>query len=247
MAHGQSNNSLPQYYGQTLQDGTIMESPVMPNHPRASSDSRQELLRLPAQPHPAHLDFHMESEQNLPHQQQQGDPQVLRSMPSNLRRMGGQADPNDQWTPTRPRRPSQSGPYTPTAHRGPYVEEDYEDEEQDPRMYRRRSNRRTQGPPMAYRNYVEQNSRYGPIPRHSIDANMQPQYADTPGKPNYEMYYPEHTEGPRRRPPMPHQGSGQGPPEYPSAKAVMRLPWAVWMGSNAKNRKSSQQAITYVA
>lgn len=236
----QSNNPHPQYHGQTLQDGTIMESPVMPNHPRASSDSRQELLRLPAQPHPAHLDFHMESEQNVP--QQQGDALGLRSMPSNVRRIGGQVDPNDQWTPTRPRRPSQNVPYTPTTHRGPYIE-DYseEEEQQDPRMYRRRSNRRPQGPPVSYRNYVEQNSRYGPIPRNSVDANMQPQYADTPGKPNYEMYYPEYTDYPRRPPPRPAQGGSNGPPEYPSAKSVMRLPWAVWMGSNAKNRKSSQQ------
>ncbi|KAB2099509.1 hypothetical protein AG0111_0g12349 [Alternaria gaisen] len=233
----QQNNQQPQYYGQTLQDGTIMESPVMPPT-RASSDSRQELLRLPAQPHPAHIDYHMESDQSLPQQQQQQQSDLpLRSMPSNARRIGGQSDPNDQWTPNRPRRPSQNVPYTPTTHRGPYIEDDYEEEDYNPQMYRRRSNRRTQGPPMAYRNYVEQNSRYGPIPRNSVDANMQPQYSDTPGKPNYEMYYPEHTDYPPRRPPMPGAGSGgsKGPPEYPSAKAVMRLPWAVWMGSNAKN------------
>ncbi len=235
----QSNNLHPQYYGQTLQDGTIMESPVMPNHPRASSDSRQELLRLPVQPHPAHLDFHMEPEsQTAP--PQQASVLGLTTMSSN-RRLGGQTDPNDWSTPTRPRRPSQSVPYSPATHRGPYVEDYSEEEDHDPRMYRQRSSRRPRGPPVSYRNYVEQNSRYGPIPRNSVDANMQPAYMDVAGKPNYEMYYPEQYpergEYSRRRPVITGGGGSRGPPNYPPQESVMRLPWAIWMGSNAKNRK----------
>ncbi|KAI4957963.1 hypothetical protein J4E86_005103 [Alternaria arbusti] len=231
-----SNNSLPQYYGQTLQDGTIMESPVMPTHPRGSSDSRQELLRLPAQPHQAHMDYNVDPESHNAPVQQANNTFGLTPMPSN-RKLGGQADIRDWDATPRPRRPSQPVPYSPTTHRGPYVE-DYSEEEdvdpRDPRAYRRPS-RRTQGPPSAYRNYHEQNSRYGPIPRNSVDHNMQPYYSDTPGKPNYEMYYPDGGNYGGRRPPIPYAGGSRGPPNYPPQESVMRLPWMIWMGSNAKN------------
>lgn len=217
----QASNSLPQYYGQQLSDGTIMESPGAPPH-RGSSDSRQELLRLPAQPHPAHLDFHMESEiPNAPaptQQQQQTSGLGL--------------------TPLRPRRPSQNVPYTPT-HRPAYVEDYSDEEDYDPRPYYRRNNRRHhQRPPVSYNNYADPYSRYGPLPKQS-DPNLHPAYTDTPGKPNYEMYYPYYEEVYARRPQVSNGGVRGPPPRGPKPESVMRLPWMIWMGSNAKNRKSS--------
>jgi aquaporin related protein len=215
-----------------------MESPIVLPHHRGSSDSRQELLRLPIQPHPAHLDFHMDSESPAvpPHQ---NNALGLNHKPSS-RRMGGQSDPNEWNTPSRPRRTSNAShqvPYSPAMHRGPYVE-DYSEEDEEPRQHRRRPQRRHQPPPASYNNYMDQNSRYGPLPRNSVDTNMHPAYADTPGKPNYEMYYPSEDEYSRRRPGMPGVSSGRGPPRQPPPENVMRLPWAIWMGSNAKNRTS---------
>jgi aquaporin related protein len=73
------------------------------------------------------------------------------------------------------------------------------------------------------------------LPRNSayFDSNMHPPYADMPGKPNYEMYYPN--EGQYVQP-RAGGGGSRGPPRGPAPESLMRLPWAVWMGSNAKNR-----------
>ncbi|KAF1832583.1 aquaporin-like protein [Decorospora gaudefroyi] len=229
----QANSSLPQYYGQQLQDGTMIESSVVPPIQRGSSDSRQELLRLPIHPHPAHLDFHMEPEPpTLP--VHQSNTLALSPKTSNARRVGGRLDLNEWNAPNRARRQSndvRSVPYSPATHRTPYVE-DYSEEDEDPRAYRHRPSRRHQRPPISYNNYMDQSSRYGPLPRNSVDTNTHPAYTDTPGKPNYEMYYPSDDEHARRRPGM---AGGRGPPRQPPPESVMRLPWAIWMGSNAKN------------
>lgn len=246
----QDHGHLPQYYGQQLQDGTLIESSVVPRHGRGSSDSKQELLRLPIQPHPAHFD-HMEPISPV---MPMGPNNVvgLTPKPSNIRRVGGHADPDDWNTlgraysspedaTNRHRKPShdfRTVPYSPATHRCAYVE-DYSDEEEVPRAYRyrRRTTRQHRRPPAANENYYNSNSRYGPLPskgRDSLDA-----YADTPGKPEYHMHYGSDDEYQPRRPGMPGAGGGRGPPRLPpSAESVMRLPWAIWMGSNAKNRKS---------
>jgi aquaporin related protein len=216
-----------------------MESTVVSPHQRVSTESRQELLRLPIQPHPAHFDFHMDPAESPVVPMHQNNALGLTSKPPSMRRMGGQPDPNDWNTPSRPRRQSNAShqvPYSPAPPRGPYIEE-YSEEDEDPRQYRR-STRRHQRPPISYNNYVDQNSRYGPLPRNSSDnTSAHPAYADTPGKPNYEMYYPE-DEYRSRRPGMPGVSGSRGPPRQPPPESIMRLPWAMWMGSNAKNRMS---------
>jgi len=207
-------NALPQYYGQQLPDGTIIESP--PPNTDTSMDSRRELLRLPIQPHPAHIDASMES----------GTPTVA---------VPAQPNTNLGLTPMRPRRQSNSVPYSPGQHRMAYVEDYSDEEEQERVVYRRRSNRPHPKPPASYNNYADQNSRYGPLPRNSVDQSMRPGYNSPPSKPNYEMYYPNYDEYGRRL--VMTGGAGGRPPPPHKPESVMRLPWAIWMGSNAKNRK----------
>jgi len=123
-------------------------------------------------------------------------------------------------------------------YRPTYYDEDdeYWDEEEDPRMYRRRYTRPHRRPPVSYESYQDFNARYGPPPfraRGSVDP-----YYETPTKPQYHMHYGSDDEERYKpqRPTMPGQSNGQGPPVPPvTAEAALRLPWAVWMGSNAKN------------
>ncbi|KAF1943525.1 aquaporin-like protein [Clathrospora elynae] len=237
----QSNSTLPQFYGQQLHDGTIAESPGAIAPPqRGSDDSRRELLRLPVQPHPAHIDLHMEQE---PHVTSADQINALGLVPRTAK-MSALPDSQGFKSPGLGRRQSQDArrvvPYSPAINRNPYMEEYFEEVEQysPPRQYRRRPGRRQQRPPVSYNNsYAEhQGSKYGPLPRNSVDNHSQATY-DTTGKPNYEMYYPSEDEyGPRRRPVMRGGGSSRGPPRPPvPTEGVMRLPWIIWMGSNAKN------------
>lgn len=217
----QPTSPLPQYYGQQLADGTIMESP--PPVSRTSMDSRRELLRLPIQPHPVHIDGSTDP----------GTPAIAVPMQPNT---------NLGLTPVRPRRQSNSVPYSPGQQRMAYVEDFSDEEEQERVVYRRRSNRPRQKPPASYNNYADQNSRYGPIPRTSVDVSMHPAYNSPPGKPNYEMYYPNYDEYGRRM--VMSGGAGGRPPPPHRPSSVMRLPWAIWMGSNAKNRKLRMPTCT---
>lgn len=232
------SSPLPQYYGQKLQDGTVIESPMPPQHGRRSSDSRHELLRLPMQPHPAHID------QNV-------DPMspVITESPNEIgiaqrtsnRRLGGQADPNDYGTPSRHQRSyqSQDGRYNSTmSHRMAYVEDYPSDEDYEPQPYRRRPTRQHRPPPSAFGNDPRMASRYTSVPgRASIDNNH-PSYNND--KPQYHMHYGSDDEYAPRRPPLrvtgPGAGGGNEPPRRPPVtEDVIRLPWLIWMGSNAKN------------
>ncbi|KAF2622959.1 aquaporin-like protein, partial [Macroventuria anomochaeta] len=119
--------------------------------------------------------------------------------------------------------------------RTPYVE-DYSDEEDDPRAYRRRPNRQHRRPPAAY-------ERYGPVPgRGSLDAQPTSRFSEDEspsGGKGYAMYYDSDRDTPRRRLYAAAAASGNGgrmPPRGPpSTTEVMRLPWTMWMNSNAKN------------
>jgi aquaporin related protein len=113
-----------------------------------------------------------------------------------------------------------------------YVE-DYSDEEDEPRVHRRRPNRHHRRPPAAY-------ERYGPVPgRGSLDAHPTSRFSedDSPTGKGYQMYYDSDRETtPRRRLYAAAGGNGRMPPRGPpSTTEVMRLPWTMWMNSNAKN------------
>jgi aquaporin related protein len=229
---------LPQYYGQQLQDGTIMESPMPPRHTRESSDSRRELLRLPMQPHPAHIDLNMDPTSPVVGT----DPNAMTvTQRSSNRRLGGYADPNDYGSPTtsRPQRRTQSQDLrthnTPQIHRTAYVEDYPSEEEYDPQPYRRRPSRQHRLPPSAYENDPRTMSRYTSVPARSSVDNRRPSYNND--KPRYQMHYGSDDDYAPRRPPIRPGGQrgGDPPRRPPSAENVMRLPWMIWMGSNAKN------------
>ncbi|KAF2033107.1 aquaporin-like protein [Setomelanomma holmii] len=238
-----NSSPLPQYYGQQLQDGTMMETPITPRHARGSSDSRQELLRLPMQPHQAHIDPNLDPvSPELP----PNESNAIVHRGSN-RWLGGITDPNDYGTPTtgRHQRRTQSqdirGHNSYMSHRTPYVEDYASDEDYEPQPYRRRPSRQHRPPPSAYGN-DRVTGRYTNLPgRGSFDTNGT--YHND--QPRFHMHYGSDDEyapkGPRRPPINPHAGGagfgdGRGPPRRPpSTEDVLRLPWAMWMGSNAKN------------
>lgn len=211
-----------------------MESPVSPRvHGRGSSDSRQELLRLPAQ---AHIDRDLDSISPVVGT----DPNAigLANRPSR-NRLGGQPDVDEYGSPvgnryTR-RTQSQSQSIVP---RTAYVEEHFsEDEyEQRPQPYRRRTTRQYRPPPSAHENERAM-SRYTQVPNRR-NTNRSDVYYNN-DKPRTHMHYGSDDEYAPRRPPIrPGAGHGDGrePPRAPpSTEDVMRLPWMIWMGSNAKN------------
>lgn len=225
-------------------------SPVAPQYDRGSDDSRQELLRLPIHSQSAQIDAAQEP--NPPNSS--GGPPTITPKSSNVRRTVGPADLNEypstgrvytshEENPGRLRKPSRdfrAGPMSVSHYRPTYFEEDdeYWDEEEDPRMYRRRYTRQHRRPPVAYESYQDFNAQNGPPPsraRGSVDP-----YYETPTKPQYHMHYGSDDEDRYKpqRPTMPGASDGKGPPSPPvTAEAALRLPWAVWMGSNAKNRK----------
>lgn len=234
----QDATPLPQYYGQKLQDGTIMESPKELRHTPGSGESRQELLRLPAQPHAAHIDggeVEPDSPTLLP-----SDPNAVTKR-SSSRRIGGHPDPNDLGTPVpvRHQRRTQSqdlrGYNTHMTHRSPYVEDYPSDEEYDAQVYRRRPSRQYRPPPSVHANDPRTTGRFTALPgRGAFDANGN-YYND---RPRYRGQYSSDDEYAQRSH-MAAAGGGYGnrppPPRKPSHEDVMRLPWAIWMGSNAKN------------
>jgi aquaporin related protein len=223
---------LPQYYGQQLQDGTMMSSPIVPRHKRSSED-RQELLRLPMQPHPVHID------QNL----DPISPTIVRDSsvipPQSVsRRLGGPGlgYSSEYGTPSAHRH--RRGPSTQVSQRRPYVEDYPSDEEEYEMRPRRRPSRQPRLPPSAYENDLRYGSRYASLPgrgsfdpgRGSIDAPS----TYNNDKPRYHMSYGSEDEYAQRRPGV--AGNSRGPPRnLPPTDNVMRLPWMLWMGSNAKN------------
>ncbi|KAL5119789.1 hypothetical protein ACEQ8H_002395 [Pleosporales sp. CAS-2024a] len=245
------SGTLPQYYGPQLQDGTIMESPAPPlrSHAQESSDSRQELLRLPA---PAHID---QDTSNVSPPAGPDDANALGLVNrSSSRRMGSHANFHDYGSPSGNR----SSRTTPSqlqnqalVRRNPYVEEYFSDDDEyepppPPQPYRRRPSRHHhRPPPSAYENDSSRAmSRYyttAPMMRRSLEPyhsyHKNNNYND---KPSVHLHYGSDDEyAPPRRPPLRPGVAGNqsgGPARRPpSTEDVMRLPWAIWMGSNAKN------------
>ena len=152
-------------------------------------------------------------------------------------RAAADADDRDYYRRTYSKTTSrrETRPAVPT-HRTPYVE-DYSDEEDDPRAYRRRPHRQHRRPPATY-------ERYGPVPgRGSLDAHPNSRFStdvdDSPVGKGYNLYYDSEEPTPRKRlytaaaaAASGNGGDRRGPP---STTEVMRLPWTMWMNSNAKN------------
>ncbi|KAF3002393.1 hypothetical protein E8E13_002251 [Curvularia kusanoi] len=250
------SSTLPHYYGQQLQDGTIMESPLAPRH-YSSRESRKQLLQPPNQ---AHLDnaiaplaplspmdnpdaWGLTKTTSAPHQS------------TSSKRIRGYSDPNTFGPPGQgydERAAADDADYyrrvyekrstrnetrpTTLIYRGPYVE-DESDEDSSPHAYRRRPNRQHRRPPAAY-------ERYGPAAgRTSLDAHPVSRFSedDSPSSGKaYRMYYDSDRDTARRRlyapASEPYAGGGRLPPRGPpSTTEVMRLPWTMWMNSNAKN------------
>jgi aquaporin related protein len=256
----QGSAPLPQYYGQQLQDGTMMESPRPVNHAQESSESRRELLRLPMQPHPAVLDQNMD----FTSPPVGVDPGLGVSVRSN-RRLGGHPDFNDFGSPTSNRLPRRSmdqrrsqdvRPYPASvSSRIPYVEDYVSDEEYEPQPqpYRRRQSRQHRNPPLTYENDPRGMHRYNSVQgRNSIDAygrtsndaygtSIDAHSTYNNDKPRTHIHYGSdddyyNTRRPSHRPAGAQGGNGRDPPRRPpSTEDVMRLPWILWMGSNAKN------------
>ncbi|PVI08331.1 aquaporin-like protein [Periconia macrospinosa] len=126
-------------------------------------------------------------------------------------------------------------------HRSPYVEEYLSDEEDRPRAYRR-PDRRHKRPPVSHRQVPGAVARFSvDQPRGSMesrrDSHEDYDHIDPIGKPRYYYAY-ESEEDRRYRPRTAYGGGGgRGPPRNPSlvTENPMRLPWTMWMNSNAKN------------
>lgn len=227
-----------------------MESPIPPRHGRGSSDSRSELLRLPMQPQTAHIDENVDP--MSPNNATDPNGLDLAQRPSNRRlgAQGGYADVDEYGygSPTANRHQRRHHLHghdvrqriSNMTHRHPYVE-DYPSDEEDyePQPYRRRPHRLHRLPPSAYENDPRSTGRYTTLPSRG-NRNNHPAYNND--KPNYHMHYGSDEDyTPRRRPPLRVTGPGAGGvvsgngSDPPATKDVIRLPWMIWMGSNAKN------------
>ncbi|KAF2677774.1 aquaporin-like protein [Lentithecium fluviatile CBS 122367] len=233
--------ALPVYYGERMNDGTVIESPrVRP------TGSRDALLRLPIQPNEAHVHPGVPSPISpvAPEDPLQINPGQL------ARPRGSTVGDSSRWVtfpageqddyPLRPRR---SDRYAPSDYRGsvsrraPYVE-DYSEGEDYPRATRR-TNRRHTRPPPAHGRAPGPGRTSHEQTRSSFDSRADYDYeSDTPKKARFRYSDDDDYEPDYRRPRTAYAAGGgrKGPPRSPpSTEEVMRLPWTMWMNSNAKN------------
>ncbi|XPS79707.1 hypothetical protein M3J09_011681 [Ascochyta lentis] len=235
-----------------------MESPSVPRH-YSSRESRKQLLQLPMQPHQAHIDNSTTTGPLSPLSPVEPlDAFGITAAPAPprqstaIKRMRGYSDPNAYAPPGQgydERAAAEDGDYyyrrtyekrarridsrpSIAKQRTAFVE-DYSDEDDNPRAYRRRPNRQYRRPPITY-------DRYGPVPgRSSLDAHPTSRFSEdeSPTSKGYPIDYDSEREmTPRQRLYAAASGGGRKPPRSPpSTTEVMRLPWTMWMNSNAKN------------
>ncbi|KZM21083.1 uncharacterized protein EKO05_0003566 [Ascochyta rabiei] len=230
-----------------------MESPSMPRH-YSSRESRKQLLQLPMQPHQAHIDTSIAPMSPMDSTDAFGittAPAPPRQSTA-IKRIRGYSDPNaygppghgyderaadddrDYYRRTYEKRSKHSESRSAIPRQRTAFVEDYSDEDDDPRAYRRRPNRQHRRPPVAF-------DRYGPVPgRSSLDAHPTSRFSedDSPNSKRIHVDYDSDREvTPRRRLYAAASGGGRRPPlrSPPSTTEVMRLPWIMWMNSNAKN------------
>lgn len=256
MSQERQPGALPQYYGQQMPDGTLVES--SPTVPLGSQASRDTLVRLPMHPNAAHVP--LQDQDTTRHSTMTTFPSAPDKVsPSASRSRAKTIGDNSRWLVPLARQQDQEDNYHEVRsssqnhrhhlgsmrHQPTY--EEYSDEEDRPRAYRRPARRHTRPPPA-----------HGKLPapvapaggysheqtRSSVDG-WRPSYdyeSDTPTKPRVRASYgygSEEDEG-YRRPRAAHGGGGRrGPPRSPpTTEDVMRLPWTLWMSSDLKNRES---------
>lgn len=234
-----------------MADGTVVETPQI-----RQEGSRDALLRLPIQPTEAHLT-------NSPVSPVAAGapadlPGVSPLQPGRARGnsvLGGDssrwitfpgAEPNDDYPTNR-----RSNRYGPQEYRGSVMRraayvEDYSDEEDYPRGPRR-PNRRHTRPPPAHGRSSGTSDRYDRYShdrgdRVSFDSRAGYDYeSDTPRKARFVRYSDDDDMIDSRHTRVAYAGGGgrRGPPRSPpSTEEVLRLPWTMWMNSDAKNRRS---------
>lgn len=246
MATQAAGPGLPNYYGERMNDGTVIQTP-RPSH----QGSRDALLRLPIQQAPQMnpdvispaspispadaLDVNPRTSAIRSSKRIGGDPGRYIQYPGSDREDDGEYSRHPAHRSHRYER------HHPSEYRGPYIE-DYYEEEDRPRAYRRPARRQHSRPPLSHANYHNRDRYSRDQTRGSMDSGRYSmEYEpDTPTKPRVHYSYgSEDEEYPREdRYHRPGVG-GRGPPRRPhSTEEVMRLPWTMWMNSNAKNRKS---------
>lgn len=227
-----------------MPDGTMAERPDAPSGEQDNSDA---IVRLPIQPNPAHVYQNAENGMSPLNpitrngSMQEGRARTRATVESN-RWMVPLAASNvdrDEYE----YRQSRRYPGSVSSHRPPYVEDYYEEEER-PRVYRR-PNRRHTRPPVTNNRMSGLNSRYsmdkGRVSMDSYRGSYEYE-DDTPIRPRYVYNYGSDEEV-DKHPRAAYSGNDGGgrrkPPRGPPAtEEVMRLPWTMWMNSNAKNRES---------
>ena len=259
MAAQEVNNS-PNFYGERLQDDSVAHAFGL------SDPDSSAVLRLPIQqPKEAHFTNNPEA-MPMPTSTSFSSPA---GPPDGIRSKVG--PPNPKQTPKRVsgevnrfssypmieredepdiRRQSRRRPYEPfyyQDYRAAYVEDDYYDDEERPRAYRRPNRRYSTRPPLSHQNFHNRDrDRYE---RDHARRSSESGYAtleyepDTPTKPHVFYDYGSDEDDGRRGRPHPYPGGGgRGPPRRPpSTEEVLRLPWTMWMNSNAKNRRSPRK------
>lgn len=219
--------ALPQFYGERSKDGTTV--------PRRSSEDGEALLH-PNEPQPpdearVSKDRQREVSTIGPLATEAGpdDPYIRRSESRRPNNEVTRWMPNREYGRPWDDRRSYYGNY-----RSPYARDEFEDADYELRpRYSRRS-----GPPPSLGRY---GSARGPPPRHyqrsippKSEYYSEDEYADE-----------DYAEDPRAGG---AGGGGRGgysrrpPPRDREPSEVLRLPWTMWMNSNAKNRKHTQSS-----
>lgn len=250
------SGGLPQFYGERMPDDTVVERP-------SYQGSRDALLRLPIQ-QPG--DAHVHQANHNPDEVSPISPVVHNTGLATIAHSGVPARTNSKQVRSEPiryiaypgaddrdydpepssggRSRSRRGSAHPDNRVQPYVEEYYEEDER-PRVYRRPT-RGYSRPPLSYRNQESRDPwTRGQPPHRSSDEHQRPSVEfepDTPTKPRIAYYYSSDDNETRRGGTYPYPGAGgRGPPRRPpSTDEVLRLPWTMWMNSNAKNRRSTR-------
>jgi aquaporin related protein len=242
---------LPQYYGERMPDGTTIESPRA--RTVEADESREASLRLPIQPNDVRLQpgvkppaspiapadtfrFGLETQRIRPKRARQslrGDISNWASIP--LTEQTGESHRNPGPTSTEYRG---SG-----AYQMPYAEESSYSDEEKPKPLRMPSRRHSR-PPLSYRRVSNATTRYRPSHdqvRGSVDGSRRTDFegyeSDSRDRLHHQQFYESDDEPPYESRATHVGGGHRGPPKPPPATGqVLRLPWTMWMNSNAKNR-----------